>query len=79
MKNLKQYKTILKATKNGGYFKSYENGIFELDSIGLDKYFLDVNDSVETIQSEIKSYENDVKEYREILSSKPTTWNWMNI
>lgn len=77
MENLKQYKTILKATKKGGYFKSYENGIFELDSIGLDKYFLDVNDSVETIQSEIKSYENDVRKYQ--ISLKPTIWNWMNI
>lgn len=77
MENLKKYKTILKATKKGGYFKDYSNGIFELDSIGLDKYFLDVNDSIETIQSEIKSYENDVRKYR--ISLKPTTWNWMNI
>jgi hypothetical protein len=77
MKNLKKFKTILKAAKKGGYFKNYSNGIFELDSIDLDRYYLDVNDSVETIQADIKSYENDVKEYR--ISLKPTIWNWMNI
>lgn len=82
MKNLKKFKLVLKSIKKGEIsFYNYSNGIFQLDSIGLDRYYIDVNDSVESIKEEIKFYQKQVKKYQEIIrkNSHKLVWNWMNI
>lgn len=82
MKNKEQFKVILKAIKKGSIpFKSYSNGIFQLDDIGLEAYFIDAYDSVESIKKQIKSYQSDFKKYQNFVhrNSHKLVWNWMNI
>jgi hypothetical protein len=82
MKNLNKFKVILKAIKKGSIpFHDYSNGIFQLDSIGLDRYYIDVNDSIESIKQDIEFYQKEVEKYREIIrkNSYKLVWNWMNI
>lgn len=83
MKNLKKFKLVLKSIKKGEIsFYNYSNGIFQLDSIGLvDRYYIDVNDSIESIKQDIEFYQKEVKQYREIIrkNSYKLVWNWMNI
>lgn len=82
MKNLKQFKVILKAIKTGSIpFYDYSDGVFKLDSIGGERYSISVEDSIESIEAEIKAYQNDAKEYQKLIHANRhnLNWNWMNI